>query len=230
MINYSLSDIRKFSGEDALVGRFYYRKVATYFSFVFAHTKITPNMISFISLIFGVISAFFFAFGSTPYLYLAAFFSQIAMIMDYSDGQIARIKGMGSKRGAWFDVVNGAVQNNLIILGILIGIFRTTQSVNALFFGFLSLFAWNMMGFVHLTQMLCMPKQALRDTKLALKVKKGLRIKPQDFAIGGDVYFLIIGIAALLGKLFYALIFMAIVGNIYWISSALYIFIVSKEK
>lgn len=230
MIKYSFSDIKKVSGQDSLVGRLYYRRIATYFSFFFVRTNITPNQISGLSLTFGLISAVLFAVGSNPYIFIAAFTSQIAVVMDYSDGQVARLKGLGSKRGAWFDVVNGAIQNNVIVLGILIGLSKQNLDREIWIFGFLALFAWNMMGFVHLTQMFIFSiSKPLRKTSFAVSLETIVKIRPQDFAIGGDVYYLVFGIAALLNQLFIALIIMMIIGNLYWIFLATYIFITSKD-
>ena len=63
-------------------------------------TNITPNIISIISLLFGVASAFFYFSGD---LFIASLLYFVAYIFDATDGKVARIKGNESIYGSWVD-------------------------------------------------------------------------------------------------------------------------------
>ena len=201
---------------------YYYRKTATYFTYFLAQTSLTPNMISILSLASALIGALFFSFGGYVNFVIGAILIQIGMILDYSDGQVARLKKLGSKRGAWFDVVLGMIQNNLIILGIVLGLYKEMQNITIWLIGFITLFAWNMTCYVHLNAMIFFPNLELKKTSAAKKI--GGFLKPQFLSIGSDVYFVLMGLGAVFSRMTEALTFLAIIGNLYWVAVALFFF------
>lgn len=228
----TIVDIKKTNLDDTFFGKYIYRFLATYFTFFLARTPLTPNQVSILSLLFALLAAVFFGFGNLQLAIIGVVFLQIGMILDYCDGQIARLKKLGSNRGAWFDVILGMIQNNLLILGVTIGLLRTHASlgVNSIWLlGFFTLFAWNMTCYVHLVAMIFFPKFELKSSKLANKVRKGFHIKPQYFSIGSDVYFILIGLGELFSFVPYVLFLLSILGNLYWIAAACYFFFNTKN-
>lgn len=221
---FTIKDIQKTNLDDTFLGTYFYRKIATYFTYYLSKTFLTPNHISVLSLAFALFGAYLFSQGSWFSFFWGNIFIQIGMVLDYSDGQVARLKRLGSNRGAWFDVILGMVQNNLIILGMIIGLYHLTSSISVWILGFFLLFAWNMTCYVHLNAMIFFPNLTLKKTKFASKVKKRMFIKPQYLSIGSDVYFVILGFSAPLGILIPAMIFMILLGNVYWITVAIFMF------
>ena len=66
-------------------------------------TSITPNQITFLSLIFGLLCGFCFIIGSYYLQIVGALFFIISYVLDNCDGEIARLKNMSSEFGAKFD-------------------------------------------------------------------------------------------------------------------------------
>lgn len=229
-MKYSIAKIKKTNLQDTFFGTYFYRKFATFFTYILARLPITPNQISFLSLITSILGAVLFSFGSYTFNVFAAILIQVGMILDYSDGQVARLKGLGSQRGAWLDVLVGMIQNNLIILGVAIGLTHSNNSQLTWILSFIVLFAWNMTCYVHLNAMIFFPKLELKSTDLAKNLKKGININPQFLSIGSDVYFVAIGVSALFSVLKEGLIFLSILGNLYWISIFIFIFIKQNVK
>lgn len=234
MVKYSptIAEIKKTNLDDTFFGKYLYRNLATYFTYALARTSLTPNIISVLSLIFTLLAGICFAFATYSFLFLGFFLLQIGMILDYCDGQVARLKKLGTKRGAWFDVILGMIQNNLLVLGIVIGLIRVSPigMTNPIWLlGFMTLFAWNMTCFVHLVAMIFFPKLELKQTKLASRVRKGFRIRPQYLSIGSDVYFVVFGICALVNQFILSLWLLGILGNLYWIAVSVYLFINTKH-
>lgn len=66
-------------------------------------TFLTPNHVTFLSLLFGLICAGCFAKGTYNLAVIGAFLLVISYILDNCDGEIARTKNMSSEFGAKFD-------------------------------------------------------------------------------------------------------------------------------
>jgi len=87
-------------------------------------TPLTPNFLSFLGLIFAVISAVFFSIGGYWFAILGFVFFELFHFSDDFDGVIARSKNLTSKRGAWLDALFGIFGSLIILSGMTIGAFR----------------------------------------------------------------------------------------------------------
>jgi phosphatidylglycerophosphate synthase len=63
----------------------------------------TPNQATAMGMISGLVAAACFAFGTPWVQALGAVLFALATLLDYCDGELARMRGMGSKFGAYFD-------------------------------------------------------------------------------------------------------------------------------
>jgi phosphatidylglycerophosphate synthase len=109
----------------------FYRPLAFVFVKLIYHTQITPNQISFIAVIFGVIAGIMFAYGTAVASLMAAIFLIIYDVLDCSDGMLARLKQNGTLVGRIVDVVSDYVVTVVAYIGIAIGL--TIQTENAFY-------------------------------------------------------------------------------------------------
>jgi phosphatidylglycerophosphate synthase len=86
-----------------------------------AFPKITPNQITVIMMIVGVLSALFFVSGGYFYSLIGIFFYHLYLILDACDGEVARFKKIFSKKGLYLDYISHIMINPLIIGGIALG-------------------------------------------------------------------------------------------------------------
>lgn len=96
---------------------FFYRPLASLIVKGVINTSVTPNQLTWASLIFGVISGFFFSkyFSNALYLYIGILLLLISNVFDCSDGQLARARGTaGSMAGRTFD----GLVDNLVFFSI----------------------------------------------------------------------------------------------------------------
>lgn len=84
-------------------------------------TKITPNNITFIGFLMGVIAAACFYIGDYIYLVLGALFYQMAMLCDSVDGKLARVRGTDSKLGEFFDTIVNHLYYLMSIFAFAVG-------------------------------------------------------------------------------------------------------------
>ncbi len=117
---------------------------------VIAKTGITPNIITGLTLVIALITAWIFYQG---YLLLGLLFLLLAVVMDMFDGAVARAAGLSSKFGATFDHVLDRYAEYLFMLGLMMGPVAVTWpyslggSFIPWFWGFFALFGMVMASF-----------------------------------------------------------------------------------
>jgi phosphatidylglycerophosphate synthase len=85
---------------------------------ILARTGITPNMITGLTVLVALVSAWFFALGD---LLIGLSFMILTVVMDMFDGAVARAAGLASKFGATFDHTLDRYAEYLFMLGLMMG-------------------------------------------------------------------------------------------------------------
>jgi phosphatidylglycerophosphate synthase len=94
-----------------------------------AHRGYTPNQITTVSVLMGLVAAILFATGERWGLVAGAIVLQIAFTTDCVDGQLARYSRQFSKLGAWLDSVFDRTKEYLAFAGLAIGASRMGDPV-----------------------------------------------------------------------------------------------------
>ncbi|HUV80990.1 MAG TPA: sugar phosphate nucleotidyltransferase [Patescibacteria group bacterium] len=114
--------------EDGIVSKIINRKISIFISKYLVKTGLTPNKISILNLMIGISSAFLFAKGSFPWIFIGGILAQLTSITDGCDGEIARLKFLSSKFGAWLDDAFDRYIDMLIIIGMAYGYWAISQN------------------------------------------------------------------------------------------------------
>ncbi len=104
-------------GYDGLVSRYLNRKISRPITRLLAPTGVTPNQVTSVSFLIALLAAVAFAWGSNI---LGGFLAQCSSIVDGVDGEIARLKGLTSPFGAFYDAVLDRYADAAIILGMIL--------------------------------------------------------------------------------------------------------------
>jgi CDP-L-myo-inositol myo-inositolphosphotransferase len=110
-------------------------KISIPTSRLLVRTPLTPNMISVMINIIGMLSGPFYALGHPV---LGALFLQIATILDRCDGEVARVKLMETKRGQWVDTICDQFTVLSFIIGVPVGYYLITKNPIIIVLGSLS--------------------------------------------------------------------------------------------
>jgi phosphatidylglycerophosphate synthase len=94
-----------------------------------AQRGLTPNQVTTISVLIGVVAAAMFATGERWGLIAGAVLLQAAFTTDCVDGQLARYSRQFSKLGAWLDSVFDRTKEYVVFAGLALGAARTGDSV-----------------------------------------------------------------------------------------------------
>ena len=95
-------------------------------------TSLTPNAVSILINLIGVLCGPFYALGHPV---LGALFMQAATVLDRCDGEVARIKLMETKKGQWVDTISDQFTVLSFLIGVPLGYYLQTGSTVAIVLG-----------------------------------------------------------------------------------------------
>ncbi|MBL6991401.1 MAG: CDP-alcohol phosphatidyltransferase family protein [Bacteriovoracaceae bacterium] len=117
----SLKDIRI----EERVDLYLFRPVAFLVVKSIHRLPISPNQITLLGLVVGVISAYFFAFGTTAGFVFGGVLFAIYGVIDDCDGMLARMNGTGSDLGKVIDGVVDYLVNICVYVSLIVGLQRS---------------------------------------------------------------------------------------------------------
>lgn len=107
--------------EDGFIAPYLNRPFSIRLSWLLAHTPITPNAITLVSFTIALIGAWLFTRQAYLPVLLAGVLVQASSIIDGCDGEIARLKELGSRFGAFFDTLLDRYADLAIAAGVTYG-------------------------------------------------------------------------------------------------------------
>ncbi len=108
------------------------------FTYVLAHTPITPNGVSMLSLLV-LLTACGFILAATPAtLFIGGVLCFLSWVLDCVDGEIARIKGKASSFGAWFDGALDRIGDVLLFTALAVAAYRQMPTIATMVIGILA--------------------------------------------------------------------------------------------
>jgi CDP-L-myo-inositol myo-inositolphosphotransferase len=113
---------------DGFVSRHFNRKISTRITRLLVHTPVTPNQLSIVTMLISFASAWLVSQGGESYWHLAlgGLLFQFASIVDGCDGEIAKLKFMGSRMGEWVDTLADNVSYLVFLIAVISGMYAYT--------------------------------------------------------------------------------------------------------
>ena len=205
-------------GKDGLIELLFLRRVSINITRFLVKTSITPNQVTFLSLVSALIASFFFYLANYQSLIIGAVFAQIALLLDFVDGEIARYKGLLSKFGAWFDAVTDRIKYIALLLTLSIGLYLKTANPLALILGMFAISNILMINLVRITT-----RYYIGAVHHAIPIKKTYLTEVTTLS-----YIIIIG--ALLNQVVYILLIFATFPLLVWLKQIYDVFRKEKHK
>ena len=122
------------SSSDGLVDKYFNRPCGRLLSKLLIYTSVSPNMVSIVSILLGVLSAFFLADGASRSAIIGALIFQLSAIIDCIDGDLARVLFKESPLGKWIDFAGDQIVHVSVFAGIAPGV-ATSAGSPALWLG-----------------------------------------------------------------------------------------------
>ena len=98
-------------------------------------TDITPNQLTWTSLVFALLAALAYLGGRPVFFALGGCLTLVSTIFDAADGMLARAKNMTSRYGAYLDLFLDRIADFVVMIGATIGYFKYSRSYAFLIFG-----------------------------------------------------------------------------------------------
>jgi hypothetical protein len=102
---YSYRTSIKSDKSDELINTYLLRPIASLIVWALYYTPITPNQVTVLSIISGILSAFFYLKGTASAFIVAGLLVTVKDILDSADGQLARAKQLQSRTGRFLDSI-----------------------------------------------------------------------------------------------------------------------------
>lgn len=122
MVQYSLEDVKSCvrGSYRYWTGFLYIDYLSIRITWFFANfTRFTPNQVTFIHFVIRLGAVGAFCGGTRTSLFSGALLYQLSIILDDVDGKLARVKGMSSASGKYFDHICDAI-GDFLCLAVLI--------------------------------------------------------------------------------------------------------------
>ncbi|MBD3313085.1 hypothetical protein GF345_01450 [Candidatus Woesearchaeota archaeon] len=121
------------TGKEMQLAHRIYRGISRKISPLISRAPLTPNQISVISLLFIIAGSVLVGFGEYMKVLIGAAIIQIGMLLDFVDGDVARIRGMSSLFGNWLDCVLDRAGDLAVLIGLIIGVANNPQYLSEWF-------------------------------------------------------------------------------------------------
>ncbi len=115
---------RALRSNDGFYSTFVLRKLSARVTMIALKRGWTPNQITLASLAISAIAAALFMTGNHLALAVGAVLVQLSIIVDCSDGEVARYTGVSSQLGAWLDAATDRVKEYALYAGLAFGAAR----------------------------------------------------------------------------------------------------------
>lgn len=106
------------SSADGLVDRHLNRRISRYVTLAVVNHPVTPNQITAVALVLGLAAVALVMTGSYGLVVAGAVLLQISSMIDCADGEVARLKYLESRLGAYLDIVADNVVHIALFLAV----------------------------------------------------------------------------------------------------------------
>jgi phosphatidylglycerophosphate synthase len=97
---------------------------------------LTPNRITFLSILVSLIASALIIWGTYPAFVLAAILINLSHIFDCMDGQMAQYRGMSSPFGSYYDKVTDQIKIFLFFAATAYAAYQKTGDITVIFLAF----------------------------------------------------------------------------------------------
>jgi phosphatidylglycerophosphate synthase len=190
--------------DSPIIDRYIIRKISGFITGFLVKTSVTPNQVTVISLIYGLIAAVIFSFGGHTHTITAGLIFFLCIVFDQCDGEVARIKNMETEFGRSFDIIVDSIVSAAIVAGITFALYKASGSGFHIIIGLLAIIGISISIFLATY----LGKENKTDTGTQEMLDK---LNNKDF------FYIIMLASVIFNQMIWFLLIMAVGTNIFWI-------------
>jgi hypothetical protein len=126
---YSYKKSLKSNVSDELINTYFLRPIAGFIVRTLYGTSVTPNQITIVSILTGLVAAFFYVTGSPESFIIAGLLITLKDLLDSADGQLARAKQQYSRVGRFLDSIGDFVVDVAVFSAIGWTLYRASGNI-----------------------------------------------------------------------------------------------------
>lgn len=111
------------------------RPVSMSVSRILVKYPVHPNVVTVFTALIGIASGLFPMLGTYLGFAVGGLLYQLASILDGVDGELARVKFLGSRTGEWMDTVGDDLANVMYLTGVTVGVYRSMDAALLVWLG-----------------------------------------------------------------------------------------------
>lgn len=119
--NYSLSscmNLRRGSLHTDKLSKYIYQPLSNFCLWIFLNLNISANGVGLVMVVMSLFASFLYFFGSKVSIFAASFLFFMAMVLDHTDGDVARITKKFSKKGIYLDHIHHMLEEFFTFIGL----------------------------------------------------------------------------------------------------------------
>jgi len=109
--------------------------ISPYLIYFFSRYSIPPNLITFSWIVLAFVGFYFIALGNYIYTVIGILIYHLALLLDSTDGGVARILGKTNAGGEFLDRFFSTINRSLILFAMGFGLFRIRGEILFLYLG-----------------------------------------------------------------------------------------------
>jgi len=180
---------------DGVISTYLNRRISKRITSKLVYYPITPNQISVVTFLIAVMASLIIAKQGYFFLVVGALLAQLSSIIDGCDGEIARLKLVGSKYGGWLDQVLDRYSDLFITTGLIFHTYFLHNTLTVFIIGFMAVGGRIILSYTAF-------------------VYDAVIFKNKSFRIGRDITTFIILIGAIMNIPYVTLMMLAVIANI----------------
>jgi phosphatidylglycerophosphate synthase len=167
---------------DSMINRLFSRSVSRFLTRLAIHTPVSPNQVTLLSFILGLISTWFFSQGAYGMSLVGAIILVLSTWIDGVDGELARLTFRESKMGAKLDITLDCLVNFIVFFSIGVGLTRTTGDNLYAILGIVAVLG-SIISFVFMNSLISESKSPDRPDSISMDTRRKIqdKIANRDF-------------------------------------------------
>lgn len=176
--------------------RIFGRKISVYFTWILLSMGMTPNQSTLLSFLLGIVGLYFFSFKEFAFTIIGFVFFHLYIIIDSSDGEMARFLDMKSEIGAFYDKLLHYLMKIGIIIVISLQIYNRVEQAEIIILGLVvAIISGFSSTFYHLlprNNFISYAQQVREDGMLISYIRKFFRLITGDIELSIVLFILLV--------------------------------------
>lgn len=202
--------------------KYFYHRITIWSSWVFVNLGLHEHIVTALSLVFALISAFMIYYLNGAWLILAGVLFAYGVVIDLADGTVARFYKHKSAMGEWLDEAIGFMSFFVVFMAMMLRGFKETGDITLVVLGSYTIFSYMMINYAALMSPMLREKYKLDNPVAKIREKTSGKTKgainPGAFAFSLDVQWTLVGIGIAFNAPYFLFIAFSLISSIQWMA------------